>query len=187
MKFRDIPNLISITRIILVIPVVVFIFSGDYLVALLLFVIAGVSDGIDGYLARQFRWQSRLGSILDPIADKLLLMASFISLSMVDLVSGWLVVAAVTRDVIILIGALIYHFYIGKYDMSPSYVSKFNTFMQILLVVAVLSIQITQIPLWVIDWIVYITIMTILLSGLSYAIVWGRRAFKEIHTQRKHD
>jgi len=176
MKFRDIPNLISIIRILLVAPVVALILHGDYLAALLLFVIAGISDGIDGYLARHFAWQSRLGSILDPIADKLLLIATFVSLSQVGLVSVWLVIAAIVRDLIIVGGALLFHIYIGKFDMAPSYISKFNTFMQILLVVAVLSLQITEIPLWVIDWIVTITIMTIILSGLSYAIIWGRKA-----------
>ena len=187
MKFRDIPNIISIVRILLVVPVVALILHGDYLAALLLFVIAGISDGIDGYLARQFAWQSRLGSILDPVADKLLLIATFVSLSQVGLISVWLVIAAISRDLIIVGGALLFHYRIGEYDLKPSYISKFNTFMQILLVVSVLSLQITQIPLWVIDWIVTLTIMTIILSGLNYSFIWGRKALQTTHKNNSDD
>jgi len=185
MQFKDIPNLICIARIILVIPVVVLILQGEYLFALALFIIAGISDGVDGYLARHFKWESRLGSILDPVADKLLLVAVFVSLSVVDLVSNWLVIAVLTRDLVIIAGALLFHFYIGKYDMAPSYISKLNTLMQILTVASVLSFQLTQIPLNVIDWIVYITIITILLSGLNYAIVWGRKAYQVTHKKQR--
>jgi len=187
MKPKDIPNLISFMRILLVVPVIVLIINQEFLMALVIFVIAGVSDGIDGFLAKHYSWQSRLGSILDPIADKLLLVCSFVTLSWVGMIPVWLVVAVFVRDFIIVLGAAGYHFRYGKYEMEPSFISKFNTFMQILLVTAILSLKLTAIPFWVIDWMVMVTLLTIVLSGLNYVIVWGRKAYRISHNSNAHD
>ena len=173
---KDIPNLICVLRIILVFPVVSLILNGDTLFALVLFVIAGLSDGLDGFLAKHFHWQSRLGSILDPLADKLLLVSAYIAMSYVGLIPVWLVVAAFSRDIIIVAGGFAYHKFIGKFEMAPSFISKFNTFMQILLIAGVLSRELTEIPVYIIDWMVIGTAITIFLSGMDYVFVWGRRA-----------
>jgi len=176
MKLRDIPNLICLLRIILVFPVVALILDGDYVFALILFVIAGLSDGLDGFLAKHFNWQSRLGSILDPIADKLLLVSTYISMSYVELIPVWIVVAAFLRDLIIVSGVFAYHKFIGAFEMAPSFISKLNTVMQILLIAGVLSQQLTHIPADIITLLVFATFVTIVLSGMDYIIVWGRRA-----------
>jgi cardiolipin synthase len=97
----DIPNLITILRILLVPPIAYLLYWGDYDIALLLFLGAGLSDALDGFLAKHYGWMSRLGGLLDPIADKALLMSSFIVLAWVDLIPVWLVVVVVLRDVII--------------------------------------------------------------------------------------
>ena len=81
MKARDIPNIISIIRIVLVLPFIVLMLRQEFTLALILFFTAGISDGIDGYLAKRNHWTSRLGSILDPLADKLLLVSSFVTLA----------------------------------------------------------------------------------------------------------
>lgn len=184
MKLKDIPNLICVLRIILVFPVVTLILNGDYVFALILFVIAGLSDGLDGFLAKHYHWQSRLGSILDPLADKLLLVSTYIVMSYVGLIPVWLVVAAFARDIIIVSGGFAYHKFIGPFEMAPSFISKFNTFMQILLIAGVLSRQLTEIPLYVIDWMVIATLVTIVLSGMDYVMVWGKRALLTANTEK---
>ncbi|MDH5259346.1 MAG: CDP-alcohol phosphatidyltransferase family protein, partial [Gammaproteobacteria bacterium] len=181
---KDIPNLICVLRIILVFPVVTLILNGDYVFALILFVIAGLSDGLDGFLAKHYHWQSRLGSILDPLADKLLLVSTYIVMSYVGLIPVWLVVAAFARDIIIVSGGFAYHKFIGPFEMAPSFISKFNTFMQILLIAGVLSRQLTEIPLYVIDWMVIATLVTIVLSGMDYVMVWGKRALLTANTEK---
>lgn len=177
---RHIPNIISIIRIFLVVPVVVLILRDDYVTALVLFVIAGVSDGIDGFLAKRFQWQSRLGSILDPIADKLLIVSSYAAVAWVGLIPLWLWLTILLRDLIIVCGGLAYHFMIGKFEMAPSLISKFNTVMQIVLLMAVLSVQLTQIPDWFLRGLIFITLVTVIFSGLDYVSVWGRKAIHSL-------
>ena len=81
MSFRWLPNAISLLRILLIAPILLFVLQGEYALALLLFVIAGGSDGVDGYLAVRFNWQTRIGALLDPVADKLLVTGLFITLA----------------------------------------------------------------------------------------------------------
>lgn len=181
MMGRNIPNIISGLRILLVIPIVVVLSHKHYVEALLLFALAGASDGLDGYLAKHFDWKTRLGSILDPIADKLLLISVFLTLGWLGLVPAWLVIAVMARDGVILGGAIAYHFLIGRYKMSPSFVSKTNTVFQILLVLAVVSFQVfpqfwTQ---WILDFLIYIVLMTTVVSGSHYVWTWGRSAIRE--------
>ncbi len=185
-QLKDIPNLICVLRIILVFPVVTLILNGDTIFALILFVIAGLSDGLDGFLAKHFHWQSRLGSILDPIADKLLLVSSYVAMAYVDLIPVWLVAAAFLRDIVIVVGGYAYHRFIGEFEMAPSFISKFNTFMQILLIAAVLSQQLTVIPSDIIDWMVMGTLATIMLSGIDYVFVWGKRAVVSLKMKERN-
>lgn len=186
MKYKDIPNLICVIRIILVVPVVYFILEGNYLWSLFIFLLAGVSDGIDGFLAKHYHWQSRLGSILDPLADKLLLVSTFIAIAWVELIPLWLLIAVFARDLIIVIGAGAYHLYIGKFKMAPSLISKFNTAMQISLVLAILSLQLTDFSQTVIDGMIFITLLAIILSGIDYAVVWGKKAYRATHKKQRN-
>lgn len=174
---HHIPNIISILRILLVIPVVLLLLEQRYGEALLLFFIAGVSDGVDGFLAKQFGWVSRLGSILDPLADKLLLVCSFLTLAWLGFIPLTLVVAVMLRDLLIVLGGVIYHYRVGRFDMQPSRISKANTFFQIVLVLAVVFYhgEFVDIP-WVVEALVYIVWTTTLVSGADYVWTWGRRA-----------
>lgn len=179
MAKKDIPNIISLLRILLVFPVVYLLMQREYSWALLLFLIAGLSDGIDGYLAKRNHWESRLGSILDPLADKLLLISSYMSLGWLEVIPMWLVLAVLMRDLVIIIGAVSYHVLIGEYEMTPTVVSKINTFAQISLVLlAVFSNGLFALPQAVIEFVVHVVLATTLLSGADYVWVWGKKALR---------
>ena len=131
---RHLPNLICLARIALIWPVVASLVAGDYRLTLLWFVVAALSDGLDGWLAKRFGWTSRLGRILDPLADKLLLVSVFLVLTWLGRVPAWLAVLAVTRDFTIGIGALAYRAFWGALHGRPIASSKLNTLLQILYV-----------------------------------------------------
>lgn len=181
MKARDIPNLISILRILLVAPTVYYLLNEAYLFALILFFVAGISDGIDGFLARYFHWQSRLGAILDPIGDKLLLVSCYLALGWLGHIPVMLVILILLRDVIIVVGAVSYHMYVAEVHIKPVLISKLNTLLQIMLVVILLfgfsGLKFSQLVTpWLIDIFIGLVYVTTLASGAVYVWLWGRRA-----------
>ncbi len=181
MNRSDIPNIISILRIILVIPTIIMLFHERYVQALILFAVAGASDGLDGYIAKRFNYVSRLGTILDPLADKLLLVSTYVTLGWLDLLPAWLVIAVIARDALIVSGGIAYHYLIGKYDMAPTLISKINTFTQIVLALAVvLSVSVIPLPelQWFVGWMIYMTLGTTAISGVDYVWTWGLRAYR---------
>lgn len=134
-----IPNFITIFRFLLVPAVVLSLLSGDVGWALALFAVAGLSDAADGFIARQFDQRSELGAYLDPMADKILLVSVFVVLGVMGELPLWLVVAAVSRDALI-VAAVVLSAVMGKpVAMRPLAVSKLNTAVQIVLVIAVLA------------------------------------------------
>ncbi|MBK8639347.1 MAG: CDP-alcohol phosphatidyltransferase family protein [Chromatiaceae bacterium] len=177
MKLRDLPNIISFLRLLAVMPVVLLLLEGAFGWALLLFVLAGLSDGLDGFLAKQFHWQSQLGGILDPLADKTLLVACFLVLGALKLIPIWLVVAAISRDLIIVGGATLYHFRVAEIRPAPTWASKLNTLLQIALVVAVIAnAGPLPLPALLVAALTWACLATILISGLQYVWVWSRKA-----------
>lgn len=179
MTLNQLPNIITVFRLFLVPPVVWALLHSEYGMALILFAIAGFSDALDGFLAKHFNWQSRVGSILDPLADKLLLVSSFLTLTWLDFVPLWLLVAVVARDLLIVIGAVSFHLLFGKFEMEPSFLSKMNTFFQIVYVLAVVFYhgEFAFTP-WVIEALVYVVLLTTIVSGADYVWIWGRRALE---------
>jgi len=179
MELNQLPNAISIARMFLVVPVVWSLLQLEFGAALVWIAVAGISDGLDGFLAKHYGWQSRLGSILDPLADKLLLVCSFITLTWLELIPLWLLLAVLIRDLLIVIGGVIFHYTLGRFDMQPSRISKLNTVIQIIFVLAVVFFHgdFAFTP-WVVDALVYIVFATTVLSGLDYLLVWGKRAYK---------
>lgn len=174
---KNIPNVISIARVILTLPVAYLLLEERFSEALLLFFVAGISDGLDGFLAKRFNWHSRLGSILDPLADKILLVASYLCLAWVELIPWWLVILVMGRDVVIVLGAAAFHCFIGRYEMTPTWISKINTALQIVLVLAlVLSNGLYSLPDGLLTMLVYGVCLTTILSGLDYVWTWSRRA-----------
>lgn len=174
---KDIPNLISVGRIILVIPVVWLLLTQNFKQAMMLFFIAGASDALDGFLAKHYQWQSRLGGILDPLADKFLLVSTYLCLGWLEALPWWLIGLIILRDLVIVGGALIYNYRIAQLDAEPTLISKVNTFLQIalaLLVVYSLGFEpVSNILVTVLIWLV--TAST-LLSGYGYVTDWSRRA-----------
>lgn len=182
MKARDIPNLITVVRIFLVIPTVDAMLDERYGLALLLFVTAGVSDAVDGFLAKYFHWQSRLGSLLDPIADKLLLVSCFIAAGFMSLLPPSLVAAVVLRDVLIVSGASAYYLLLGPFEGEPLLVSKVNTLVQLVLIVAVLADRgLGTVPSAILDLLVVAVFTTTVLSGGMYVYLWGRSYWRKTH------
>jgi cardiolipin synthase len=175
---HQLPNAICVLRIALTWPTVSAINEGDYLVASLLFAVAAMSDGIDGYLAKRFNWVSDLGRSLDPLADKILLVAVFISLTWQGLVPVWLATAAIARDVLISTGAITYRLWFGEMNGRPTVISKINTALQIAVLIAVL---LAANEVLVVDGLVptlsIMTFATTVASGADYLARFARQAW----------
>ena len=177
MTLRWLPNAISIMRIALVAPILWLMIQGRFEPAIVLFFIAGFSDGLDGWLAKRFHWHTRLGALLDPVADKLLVAGAFITLVYTGHVPVWLAVLVVLRDVVIIGGAAAYNFFVGPVEGEPTRISKLNTALELLYVLFVLSraayewppeISITVLGAGV--------LVTVVVSGIDYVWSWTRRA-----------
>jgi len=136
---KYLPNTITICRIVALIPLVWLMWHKDYKMALVVAFFAGLSDGLDGYLAKKYNWQGWLGGILDPLADKLMMFSCYTVFVIQDVIPWWLYLLIVSRDVVIIAGASYYHFRIGKIKKAmPTLVSKLNTVLQILLILVLL-------------------------------------------------
>lgn len=158
-------------------PVVYLLLEREFGWALVLFTVAGLSDGLDGLLAKRYGWQTRLGGILDPLADKTLLVACFLVLGALSLIPVWLVVAVIARDLVIVGGALLYHYGVEELEAAPTLTSKLNTLVQILLVVLVMTdAGLMGLPEPVLDILIWSCLATVLISGVQYVWIWSRKA-----------
>ena len=174
---RYLPNLISGLRVVLVGPIVWALLQERFELAMWLFVVAGVSDGVDGYLAKRFAWTSRLGGILDALADKFLLVSTFVCLWWLGLFPGWLVLLVILRDLVIVIGGVVYNARVEKVMPAPSLISKLNTLLQILLAtLGVVHLGLAPMPPWLLHGLMYAIVVTVLFSGIGYVREWSRRA-----------
>lgn len=186
MSLSILPNIITIMRIILIIPFAYYVMVEQYALALIIFLIAGLSDGLDGLLAKRFRWQSRFGSITDPLADKLLLLVALLLLVVKGHISWTLFWVSTARDVIIVGGATSYHYLVGPYEMQPSLISKWNTALLILLVLLVLLTVAGwyPVPELLLQGLEITVILTCIISGLHY--IWlGVVNYKSVKNQAK--
>jgi cardiolipin synthase len=153
--------------------------AGRFDVTLVCFGCAALSDGLDGWLAKRFGWTSRLGKILDPIADKLLLVSLYLALAVLGLVPVWLMAAVVLRDVVIVLGAMVYRFVIGYIEGHPTAVSKLNTLVQLVFVLLVIvHAQWPQLPSRLIDWLGATVFVTTMVSGMDYVLTYAREAMR---------
>jgi cardiolipin synthase len=174
---RHLPNIISAFRILLVAPIALALANHQLATTIALFGVAALSDAADGFLAKRFGWQSELGAVLDPAADKLLLATVFITLAYLKLVPLWLMAAAVARDVIIVAGALLYRALIGPLGIRPSIVSKLNTLCQAVFVMAVVGREEFFVPpAWAVTALGAMVFATVAVSGIDYVLIYGRRA-----------
>nr|VFK38443.1 MAG: cardiolipin synthase [Candidatus Kentron sp. TC]VFK38793.1 MAG: cardiolipin synthase [Candidatus Kentron sp. TC]VFK53292.1 MAG: cardiolipin synthase [Candidatus Kentron sp. TC] len=162
-------------------PVVLFLIFDEHLLALGVFFVAGLSDGVDGFLAKRYGWKTRLGSILDPLADKTLLLATFITLGGLSLIPLWLVGLIILRDAIIVGWAAAYQAITQRLEIRPNLFSKFNTVAQILLALAVMFFNgmdlSWQAPQGILVVLVFVTTV---LSGAVYLIEWAGKTRKAL-------
>ena len=185
MNLRQLPNVITVARMLMVPPLLWCLHVGANVAALWIAVIAGGSDAIDGWLAKRFGWQTWLGGVLDPLADKFLLDASFVGLWLAHAAPGWMAALVVGRDVVIVAGASAYHFLIGTVTGRPTLLSKITTVVQIAYVLALLvGLAWRSLPA---DAVLAGTIAVAALtfaSGLDYVVRWGLRARKAWRERR---
>ena len=183
-RLRDIPNMLTIMRLLLVFPLVILLYQGYYGWALTIFFIAGLSDGLDGYLAKRYEWTSVFGAVADPIADKLLMVCSYFVLCWQLYLPWWLFVIILLRDLVIVGGGLFYHHLFGMKEVLPTYLSKTNTFLQILLVLIVMFGLAFDLDLEVFkDWMIYLVMATTIASGIQYSSIWGWKAVANVKQQ----
>jgi cardiolipin synthase len=126
-----VPNAITILRILLVPPFVIFLLRGQFGGALAVFAVAGISDLIDGYVARRFRQQSKIGAFIDPLADKLLAGTAFVLLAMKSIIPDWLAVIVISREVVIVGGLYLLSLLGAQITIAPSRTGKLNTALQL--------------------------------------------------------
>lgn len=187
LSISQLPNLITISRIGLAPVLILLLKEQEYAASLAVFVIAGVSDGLDGFIAKRFHFESRLGSILDPIADKILLLSSYVMLTMLSHLPFWIMLTVAFRDLLIVGGYLIYTSMIGPVHMKPSWLSKFNTFLQITLVVVVLGQQaFDMVYAPIVEMLIYGVLVSTVASGAHYLWIW--LVMKEVElVKERHD
>ncbi|HEX4911350.1 MAG TPA: CDP-alcohol phosphatidyltransferase family protein [Permianibacter sp.] len=182
---RHLPNLLTVLRCLLTVPLALLLLERQFGWALLVFVVAGGSDALDGFLAKRFHWQSRFGAIADPLADKLLLLIGFGVLAAIQVLPWWLFALVLARDILIVGGALTYHWLFGPYPMQPTLLSKANTALQILLLTVVLfNLGLWPMPAPVLMIGIVLVSFSTLSSGLDYVWTWGRRCAAERQRRR---
>lgn len=182
---HHIPNIITALRIILVIPTTWLLWQSRYQDAVVLMAIAGLSDALDGWLARRFNWLSKLGAAMDPLADKLLVAAMFVVFTLQGHIPIWVAVIVLVRDFTIVAGAGVYKLLYEEVEISPTFVSKANTAMQI---VMLLLLMISLLPWPVIapiarqlvdPYCFYILAVLGVSSGIDYILTWGSKAYRQ--------
>ncbi|MEG3637703.1 CDP-alcohol phosphatidyltransferase family protein [Magnetococcus sp. PR-3] len=172
----NVPNLLSFARIFMV-PIFIWCMIKGYAEwALWIFVIAGVTDALDGYLAKKWDQVTELGGYLDPIADKLLLIAGFVVLAWSHMVPLWLTLLVITRDLVIVGGAIVYQILTGDLKIEPLWISKLNTVAQIVLLGVVMAHSSYGWFVGVTDIMVWVVLLTTVSSGFAYIWSWTHRA-----------
>jgi len=177
----SIPNLITGLRFVLVIPISIYIYQGNDLLALILFMVAGLSDGLDGYLARKYNWFSEFGQFADPLADKCLILATLLAFAFSEKLPLWFVYMMLSRDGIILIGAMLHLLLFENRQALPNRWGKHYTGWTIALFIIVLIQSSFSILPFYIEWIAMIGVVFFTFLSLStYLMNEGKNIFKEI-------
>ncbi|MFT7654539.1 MAG: cardiolipin synthase [Limisphaerales bacterium] len=180
-----IPNIITVIRILLVVPISWLLLEGRHVDALFLMVIAGLSDAFDGFLARRFNWMTQLGATLDPLADKLLVAAVFLVFTWQGHIPLWIAIIVLVRDFVIVAGAGVYKVLYEEVEISPTFLSKANTAMQLVVLIFLL---VGLLPMGVMSdlavamvnpYSFYILAVLGVSSGLDYVFTWGSKAYRE--------
>jgi cardiolipin synthase len=182
---RQLPNLMSSIRILLIVPIALALAHHQLVATLWLFGVAAASDGVDGFLARRFGWQTELGGLLDPIADKLMVATVFVMLAILGSVPLWLTTAVIARDCIIVLGAVSYRVLLGPVKGRPSMISKLNTLCQVSFILVVIGEQRFSWPhVWALS-LGALVFVTVVVSGIDYVLVYGRLAAEQARSRHR--
>ena len=171
---RFIPNAITIARLLLVLPIAFFVVEGQFLVALVLFALCGLSDGLDGFIARRYDWVTTFGRLIDPLADKLLMIVTTLTLGLLDYFPVMLTVLIISKDLAVLGGVFAYTTLAGFPKIAPTFLGKATTASQILLLLSVLvnlSFDGMVGDAFFLVWFWVVAIMTAC-DGMSYLWLW---------------
>ena len=174
---RQVPNAVTLVRLLLIPVLVMLLAQRDYAAAFAAFCISALSDFADGVIARRWNARTRFGAIADPVVDKLTMLSVTLTLAVQGLLPLWLVAAIVARDLVIVGGALAYHYSVGRYDIAPTLLSKINTAIEFLTLAMVLGGAADLFIASAATLALFTLLMvTIVASGVQYVWVWGRRA-----------
>lgn len=179
---RYLPNALTFLRLLLALPLGYLILGQEYGLALGIGLLAGVTDALDGFAARRLGYFSQFGAALDPIADKTLVTITVLSLATVELIPWWVAITIITRDLVIVGGAICYRLLIGSFTFGATTLSKLNMLIQICFCVLVLAAQLNrEVPATLLDGATYVVLAIAILSGLDYVVTWSRRAMADKH------
>ena len=188
--FSQLPNLLTAVRLLLVLPVGFYILEGWFEVALSLFLFAALSDLIDGWLARRFAWESSIGRVLDPAADKLLLLVALISLTLADVLPLLAAIALVGRDLVLLGAAAIYRVLVGYLTPAPTFFGK-SCVAAIMVLIVMLMLTEVEVPLlsevsrWCVDFGLVLVVVTLSLASLiEYLWNYGTHGIALLKSRR---
>ena len=171
--FIFIPNLLTIVRIALVYPILNNIYLGNFEISIIYFIVASITDGLDGFIARKMNWQTELGTLLDPVADKILLSGSIFILWLNQYIPFYIFVIFFSRDVAILLGAAIRMSVIESDTPTPNFLGKLTTTLQIIYIAIIFLKEIIELDFGLFSLDVFIILVTIL-SLIVYAYNWVR-------------
>ena len=179
-----IPNVITSLRLLLAIPICISIYQGNELLALLLFIFAGISDGFDGYLARRFTWESEFGKLLDPLADKCLILSTLLALAYVQLLPIWLVSILLVRDALAVMGSMLYlMLFEGRSSESNRWGKHFTGWTIALFIITLLRESISSYSM-LLNFLYEIAVVGVLiftaLSVFTYAREQGKEVYKNL-------
>ena len=178
-QMRHVPNLITLLRLGLVPALAYCIARQAYAAAAAIFLAAALSDLVDGYVARRFAVVSKLGALLDPVADKLNMLVATVGLAWQEQIPMWLAIAVVGRDVLIVCGALAYRLVRGQLTMNPTFLGKANTFVEFAVLLMALAAAAGWIPEgpWL-DVLFVVVLASVVASGAQYVWLYGRAAMQ---------
>ncbi len=175
----NIPNVLTLARIIMTPVIVYMVLSEQAWLALALMVVAGITDMLDGAIARYFNMRTTVGAYLDPMADKIMLISLFVTLFIIEQVPLFVFLAIIFRDLIIVLGAITYEIVTHRLTMQPSFISKATTFIQIVYVVLLLLNMAIMIPTMLLQIAMWLTFVLTCASGLHYLVSWTGKAAKQ--------
>ncbi len=169
-----IPNILTLSRIVAAPLLIVVLRNENYELALILFILAGMTDGLDGWIAKRFNCTSELGASLDPLADKIIIIAAYGMLTILGVIPFWLMMLVIFRDLVIVGGYLVLTTLDGNIPMQPTFTSKTNTFLQITFVIAVLLNNTSWLFIpYLTETLMFAVAISTIASGTQYVWVWG--------------